>query len=42
MMENREEKTRRNAEFAVVAKLLQSYTTKICSIWPAEVRIDEF
>jgi hypothetical protein len=32
MIENRDGNARRNAEFAVVAKLLQSATPKICSM----------
>jgi hypothetical protein len=32
MIENREEKASRNAEFAVVAKLPQSATPKMCSM----------
>jgi hypothetical protein len=32
MIENREGKARRNAEFAVAAKLRQSPTAKICSM----------
>ena len=32
MIENREEKASRKAEFAVVAKLRQSPTPKICSM----------
>jgi hypothetical protein len=42
MIENREEKASKNAEFAVMAKSRQSATPKICSIVPPSLRQEIF